>query len=55
MLPVESEHGVAVETLPNHPQNPFDRMLAAQAITEPPRLLTHDALLAAYSDTITLV
>ena len=55
MLPVEPEHGVAVETLPNHHQDLFDRMLVAQAITEPLRFLTHDALLAVYSDTITVV
>jgi hypothetical protein len=35
--------------------DPFDRLLVAQAIIEPLRLLTHDATLAPYSDTILLV
>ncbi|EGK71728.1 hypothetical protein METUNv1_01952 [Methyloversatilis universalis FAM5] len=52
MLPVEAEHAVAVETLPAHHQDPFDRILVAQALTEPMRLITHDATVARYSDTI---
>ena len=51
LLAVEAEHAVAVEALPAHHHDPFDRMLAAQALTEPMRLLTHDAVLASYSDT----
>ena len=35
--------------------DPFDRMLIAQAVTEPLRLLTHDHVLGAWSDTIVLV
>ena len=34
---------------------PFDRMLVAQAKTEPLLLLTNDALLAGYGDCIELV
>lgn len=52
MLPVEAEHAVAVETLPAHHQDPFDRILVAQALTEPMRLITHDATVARYSDTV---
>ena len=33
----------------------FDRLLVAQALTEPMRLLTHDAVVAQYSDTVVLV
>ena len=51
-LPVEAEHAVAVETLPAHHQDPFDRILIAQALVEPLRLMTHDPLVALYSDTI---
>jgi PIN domain nuclease of toxin-antitoxin system len=51
-LPVEPEHAAAVETLPTHHQDPFDRILVAQALTEPMRLLTRDPLVAVYSDTI---
>lgn len=49
---VEAEHAVAVEDLPAHHNAPFDRILVAQALIEPMRLMTHDALVARYSDTI---
>jgi PIN domain nuclease of toxin-antitoxin system len=52
LLSVEAEHAVAIETLPSHHQDPFDRILVAQALVEPMRLVTHDALVALYSDTI---
>ncbi len=52
LLSVEAEHAVAVEDLPMHHQDPFDRILVAQALVEPMRLMTHDALVALYSDTI---
>jgi PIN domain nuclease of toxin-antitoxin system len=51
-LPVDAEHAIAVEGLPAHHQDPFDRILVAQALVEPMRLMTHDALVALYSDTI---
>jgi PIN domain nuclease of toxin-antitoxin system len=51
-LAVEAEHAVAVEGLPAHHNDPFDRILVAQALIEPMRLMTHDALVARYSDTI---
>jgi PIN domain nuclease of toxin-antitoxin system len=38
-----------------HHQDPFDRLLVAQALVEPMRLMTHDAMVARYSDTIVLV
>lgn len=51
-LPVDVEHALAVESLPAHHQDPFDRILVAQALVEPMRLMTHDPLVARYSDTI---
>ena len=51
-LAVEPEHAVAVEGLAAHHQDPFDRILVAQALSEPMRLMTHDPLVARYSDTI---
>lgn len=56
MLPVLPAHAVAVErlTLIDH-ADPFDRLLVAQAMTEPMHLLTHDRKLAAYGDHILLV
>lgn len=52
LLAIEAEHAVAVEALPLHHQDPFDRILVAQALVEPMRLITHDATVALYSDTI---
>lgn len=54
-LAIEPEHAVAAGTLPTHHADPFDRLLLAQALTEPMRLLTHDATVARYSDTVILV
>ncbi|ACH82830.1 MULTISPECIES: type II toxin-antitoxin system VapC family toxin [Acidithiobacillus] len=51
-LPIEPEHAAAVEDLPAHHADPFDRILVAQALVEPMRLITHDAMVACYSDTI---
>ncbi len=51
-LAIEAEHTIAVVALPNHHQDPFDRILIAQALAEPMRLMTHDQLVALYSDTI---
>lgn len=55
VLPIEAEHATAVEALPSHHQDPFDRLLVAQALTEPLRLITHDRQVARYSDSIILV
>ena len=55
LLSIEPEHAVAVEGLIGHHQDPFDRLLVAQALAEPMRLLTHDATVARYSDTIILI
>ncbi|MBW4047712.1 MAG: type II toxin-antitoxin system VapC family toxin [Proteobacteria bacterium] len=52
LLPIEPEHATAIADLPPHHQDPFDRMLVAQALTEPMRLITHDAMVARYSDSI---
>lgn len=54
-LAIEPEHSAAVDELPYHHHDPFDRLLVAQALAEPMRLLTRDATLARYSDTIILV
>lgn len=55
ILAVEAEHAAAVETLPPYHQDPFDRLLVAQALVEPMHLLTHDAQVARYSDAIVRV
>lgn len=52
LLSIAPEHAVAVEHLPPHHQDPFDRLLVAQALSEPMRLMTNDPIVALYSDTI---
>lgn len=53
-LPVQGEHAVAVTALPWVHQDPFDRLLVAQAIVEGIELLTLDATLARYPGPIRL-
>lgn len=52
LLAIEAHHAAAVEELPPHHPDPFDRLLVAQALVEPMRLLTQDATVARYSDSI---
>ena len=52
LLPIEAEHTVALAELPAHHHDPFDRLLIAQALSEPLRLMTHDATVARYNSTI---
>ncbi len=51
-LPVTSAVAVNVATLPLHHRDPFDRLLVAQAMTEPAMLYTADAQLTAYSELV---
>lgn len=55
LLPITGEHAAAVAKLPAVHADPFDRMLVAQAKTEPLLLLTNDAVLAGYVDCVELV
>ncbi len=55
LLDVTATHAAAVEALPSIHADPFDRLLVAQALTEPLRLLTRDAAVARYSDSIIAV
>lgn len=55
ILGITDEHAITVETLPLRHADPFDRLIIAQALTEPARLLTHDAKVATYSDSIIAV
>lgn len=55
LLSVAPSHAAALDSLPARHQDPFDRLLIAQALCEPLRFLTHDAFLASYSDTIIVV
>ena len=55
-LPITWRHAAASRNLAlrDH-RDPFDRMLIAQAITEPLRLVTTDRALARYSDVVIVV
>ena len=54
-LPITSRHAAHVAQLADHHADPFDRLLVAQAMTEPLLLVTVDRQLAAYSDLVTLL
>lgn len=51
-LPVRSEAALKVAALPHHHRDPFDRLLVAQALTEPAALYTADRQLGAYSELV---
>jgi PIN domain nuclease of toxin-antitoxin system len=48
MLPIEWTHAAAVETMPFHHRDPFDRLLAAQAIIEKMPIVTADPVFRLY-------
>jgi PIN domain nuclease of toxin-antitoxin system len=54
-LRISWEHALALKRLPLVSKDPFDRMLIAQAITEPLVLLTRDHVLSGYGDCVMLV
>ena len=49
-LPMTATHSALAASLPEHHRDPFDRMLIAQAMSEPLKLLTSDEILRRYSD-----
>jgi len=54
-LPVTPEHALTLTRLRDHHKDPFDRILLAQAITEPLYFLTADRSLSVYSDLVLTV
>ncbi len=48
-------HAAGVSQLEHHHRDPFDRLLIAQALAEPLKLLSVDGVLARYSDMVVLV
>jgi PIN domain nuclease of toxin-antitoxin system len=48
-LPIEFEHAAVAGTLPHHHDDPFDRMLVAQAQCEGLTLLTSDPRISSYA------
>jgi PIN domain nuclease of toxin-antitoxin system len=51
-LAISADHAAMVYELPFHHRDPFDRLLIAQALSEPLRLLTTDKMLSQYSDLV---
>jgi PIN domain nuclease of toxin-antitoxin system len=54
-LPVRATAATVVATLPVLHRDPFDRLLIAQALTEPALLYTADPQLVPYSDLVRLI
>jgi PIN domain nuclease of toxin-antitoxin system len=48
VLPVEWSHAAAIETLPHHHGDPFDRLIVAQAQAEGLHVVTRDAVFRDY-------
>ena len=49
LLPVELKHVLALDALPFHHKDPFDRLLMAQSIEEELTLVSADSQFSAYS------
>jgi PIN domain nuclease of toxin-antitoxin system len=54
LLAVTADHAAAAATLPPLHRDPFDRIIVAQTLHEPLRLITHDPKVKAYSDALLL-
>lgn len=54
-LPPTAKHAAMVIDLPHYHRDPFDRILIAQAMSEPLRLLTVDEKLKPYSELVDIV
>lgn len=51
LLPIKSSHIECLRHMPFHHRDPFDRMLVAQALTEPAHLMSVDSQLDRYGIT----
>ncbi|MBY0574558.1 MAG: type II toxin-antitoxin system VapC family toxin [Undibacterium sp.] len=54
-LPITAAHAAMVARLPDIHKDPFDRILIAQAMSEPLRFLTADGILNGYSELVEIV
>ena len=54
-LPVTSGHAAKIAGLPLYHHDPFDRLLIAQTLLMPARLLTVDSALTPYSELVWLI
>lgn len=55
LLAIEAAHLLGVADHPALHNDPFDRLLAAQALSEPLRMMTHGDQVARHSDTVVTV
>ena len=53
-LPISIRHGLVAGNLPRHHDDPFDRMLIAQSLTEQLTIITHDTRMGQYGVSILL-
>jgi PIN domain nuclease of toxin-antitoxin system len=51
-MPIEWMHAAAVQDMPTHHRDPFDRLIVAQAIAENLPLVSSDRLLKKYGPTL---
>jgi PIN domain nuclease of toxin-antitoxin system len=54
-LDITPKHAARIMLLPDIHRDPFDRMLLAQALSEPLKFVTADSLLAGYSDLVEVI
>ncbi|MSQ72520.1 MAG: type II toxin-antitoxin system VapC family toxin [Betaproteobacteria bacterium] len=54
-LPITATHSALAASLPEYHRDPFDRMLIAQAMSEPLKLVTADGILRRYSDLVEVI
>lgn len=54
-LPYTSRHAAAMDGLPSHHSDPFDRMLVAQALAEGVKFVSHADKIAKYGDVVVAV
>lgn len=52
LLSIEAKHTLLLSELPLHHQDPFDRLLIAQARTESMQLMSRDGHIAKYKDSV---
>ena len=48
VMPISARHVAALQSLPDHHKDPFDRIIIAQAMVEGLTIVTSDALMARY-------
>ncbi len=55
ILPINLQHVLAIQVLPLHHNDPFDRLLIAQARVENAQLVTADGQIEQYADQVNVL